>query len=230
MNNLVTRTLIRALSLAFVTSFSLMAHDVPAHDATKQAPKIDVFAAKEWKENATTLENLMGIDLKKAMQGIHAMYSAKAHAEKNLTEAAEVRAGLSKAASKNVAAKTEELLKPVKSFLPEIRQVNHLVIPLVKISLDRELLDNEIDFSAGSNAAALSYESSIFKKFMETKEPVEKFIASTVKTEEDFTELCREFQRVFSDLVHHAFPTLTKSYEKMINDAKKRKEELAGAR
>lgn len=198
------------LSFSFAQIVTLYAEENITIDSPDQ--HVANFAQETWKTNTSKLNALMHIDPNK-FNGIKAMYIAKVKAGNHLSSEL-IKASPIEVVAKTTAEKTEDLLAPVKVFLPRVKQLKSIIRPLIEISLNRPFTEEEIIKLAPEKD--INFETSFFKKSLETTQDINLFIAEHIKTEDDFKQLCGEFYRAFGDLLNHAFPELKHAFEKMV--------------
>ena len=213
-------------SLSFATIIQLEAATKVIHMAqptssmTVEHKQPSPFEQKEWKKNAEALSNLMKMNPDK-LAGIKAMYVAKIKAADFLIHQKTRSANITP--EQTIDQRTAALLSPVEKFLPEVKALRKRIIPLIKISLDRTPTDAEKELDPDMQKH-LTFQSSLFKRALGSTEEINSFIKTHIKKEEDFTQLCEEFHRVFGDLLNHAFTDSKHEFEKLIEKAKNLKQ------
>jgi hypothetical protein len=215
--NISKKLLIAMLSCSFAQIIPLYAGENVKIDSPEA--HVANFAQEIWKTNTSKLNALMHLDPNK-FNGIKAMYTAKVKAGSHLTLEL-TKASPIEITEKTTADKTEDLLAPVKVFLPKVKLLKNIIRPLIEISLNRPYTEEEIIKLAPEKD--INFETSFFKKSLETTQDINLFIAEHIKTEDDFKQLCGEFYRAFGDLLNHAFPELKHAFEEMVKHAQQKK-------
>ena len=211
-------------SLSFATIISLQATSRVIHTAKStgsteiKQEKSAPFEQEEWKTNAKNINTLIAID--NPLNRIKAMYIAKIKAARFLIHQKTRAANI--IPEQTIEQRTATLLSSVAEFLPKIKIFKKLILPLIKISLNRAPTDAEKELDPDMQKH-LTFNDSLFKKALASTEEINSFIKTHIKNEEDFTKLCDEFHRVFSDLLNHAFTDLTHKFEKTMEEDRKRK-------
>lgn len=186
------------------------------HVTTHHKETPAAFKTKTWTENADILNLAMELN-PNGMEGIFAMYKSRFQATHAL-ENHPVRTPDGHIPS--ITEKLHALVTPVKAFLPQVKAYKDIVKPLIETSLNRAYTTEETEKFAAHNAP-LSFETSIFKRFLNAQEDFDTFMTKTITTEAEYLTLCKEFQRVFTDLLEHAFPNLTKKFVEAMAEKQK---------
>lgn len=196
------------LSIAFITTklSALESKQIEQAQKSKEIPAS--FKTPAWIDNAEILNIAMELN-PKGLDGIYAMYKSRFQATKSL-ENEQLRTVDIKEVT--IPEKLKGLIDPVKVFLPQVKEYKALIVPLITLSLNRSYNQEETNKFPTYAATPLSFETSVFKRFLDSKEDINIFMAKTITTETEYLALCKEFQRVFSDLLEYALPNLTKKF------------------